>query len=619
MLAVVALALLAVVLLAVSGNSLRRPIERIVQDKTGRALRIAGDLKIRPGWPLLRVRASGIAFANAEWAKQPPDMATIGEADFGVSLPQLLEGSVVVDELRLHDADVALQVDAQGRGNWELPGGPSKVELRRVAADDGRIAFDDPAHRTSVRATVKSTPDGMAFAAKGSYRGETVDAHGSGGAMLGVRDPGSPYPVEADADVGGVHGHAKGTVTGLQPVAALDLAAELKGESLAQLGRLLGASLPETAAYRSSGRIVHERDVWRYENFSTHIGGSDFTGTLALDTSGPRAAVGGEIRAGTADLADLGLKSGARKPGERLLPDTRIDPGHLRKAEADVKLSAQKLVLPRGIAADRLAAHVRLHDGVLSIDPLALGLAGGTVSGSIRLDGRGDPLRAKVKIRIAKVAVDRIVPGFAQPQLDPGRMDGAVDLAGTGDSPARLLGSADGSVAVLVNGGHVSRLVMEEVGLHLPRIAALKLGRDQPVGIRCAAADFKVDGGVMHTRTGVFDTTVTRVDAGGDIDLGNETLDLTLNPNTKEPALISLHTPIHIRGSFAKPDVSLEKGPVAAKTAGAAALAVANPLLALIPLIETGPGRDSDCGRLLAASAAAADTKKVPPKRAPGR
>jgi hypothetical protein len=38
---------------------------------------------------------------------------------------------------------------------------------------------------------------------------------------------------------------------------------------------------------------------------------------------------------------------------------------------------------------------------------------------------------------------------------------------------------------------------------------------------------------------------------------------------------------------------------VAARGIGAVALAIINPLLALIPLIDAGPGKDSDCDRIL--------------------
>jgi AsmA protein len=38
---------------------------------------------------------------------------------------------------------------------------------------------------------------------------------------------------------------------------------------------------------------------------------------------------------------------------------------------------------------------------------------------------------------------------------------------------------------------------------------------------------------------------------------------------------------------------------VAARALGAIALGIVNPLLALIPLIDAGPGKDSDCGQLI--------------------
>ena len=73
----------------------------------------------------------------------------------------------------------------------------------------------------------------------------------------------------------------------------------------------------------------------------------------------------------------------------------------------------------------------------------------------------------------------------------------------------------------------------------------------------------------------------------------------TLTPKSRKLSLVSLRTPIHVQGSFVDPQVSLDKTTLAARGLGALALGLVNPLLALLPLIETGPGLDSECRQLI--------------------
>ena len=140
---------------------------------------------------------------------------------------------------------------------------------------------------------------------------------------------------------------------------------------------------------------------------------------------------------------------------------------------------------------------------------------------------------------------------------------------------------------------------MEKAGLHLWEILNLSLTGDKLVKLRCAVADFDVKQGRMQTEALVFDTEVTTLLGTGSIDLKQEQLDLTLNPRTKNTSPLSLRSPIYIRGSFAQPRAEVDKGRVALRAAGAVALGALNPFLALIPLIDAGPGKDSDCGQLV--------------------
>ena len=93
----------------------------------------------------------------------------------------------------------------------------------------------------------------------------------------------------------------------------------------------------------------------------------------------------------------------------------------------------------------------------------------------------------------------------------------------------------------------------------------------------------------------------------------------------KKKSIVVLRTPFDVGGTFADPSVTPDLGTLGARVGGAIALGLINPLLALIPLIETGPGHDEDCSALLAkvkdapvvnTNAQGRATKVVPPKKA---
>ena len=113
-------------------------------------------------------------------------------------------------------------------------------------------------------------------------------------------------------------------------------------------------------------------------------------------------------------------------------------------------------------------------------------------------------------------------------------------------------------------------------------------------------ADFSVKQGVATPEVFVVDTTDTVVKVEGTVNFDEERLELVTYPEPKDMSLFSLRSPVQIKGAFKDPQVRPKAGPIVARGAAAAALAVANPLLALLPFIETGPGKDSDCAALVA-------------------
>jgi uncharacterized protein involved in outer membrane biogenesis len=180
---------------------------------------------------------------------------------------------------------------------------------------------------------------------------------------------------------------------------------------------------------------------------------------------------------------------------------------------------------------------------------------------------------------------------------------GRAKLAATGDSVKALAGSADGRVSLAVDRGTISNLVLELLGLDAGEALLIFAAKgDREIPLHCAVADFGIENGVAATNVLVLDTADTIVIGSGVVDLRREALDLTLYPRPKDRSMLAARAPLHVRGQLRDPRVQPDAASLATRGLGAAALALVNPLLALLPFIETGPGKDSDCARLVAAA-----------------
>lgn len=619
---------LAVLFIAIFGwNWLRGPIERMTTERTGRVLAINGDLTVKLGWPLPHLRAAAVSFANPPWAKEK-HMLTADAVDITVHLPQLLARNIVLPEVRLEHPVVFLEQAADGRRNWlldlEQKDEAARVRIDRLSLDQGRLGYDDVAQKTSIRAELSTTGAeaavaGVSFSAQGQYKGLPLKASGKGGPVLGLRDEDTAYPLQTEFSVGHTAVKAAGTITSLLKFSAVDMRLALRGDSLAQLFPLLGIAFPETRAYTTEGHLLHQANTWRYEKFSGRIGSSDIAGSLQVDTGGKRPAMKADLVSKVLDIADLGPLIGA-KPGSvqtarqaaapvpaaaptpvlaRVLPDMPFKTDRWDSVDAEVTLKAKTFRHARELPLEDLVAHLSLRDSVLKLDPLDFGVAGGQLNAVISLDGRSDPIQAHARIKARKIQLAKLFPTSELGRTSIGQLNGDFDLKGQGSSVRRMLATSGGKVDLVVAGGKISKLMMEKAGLHLWEILELKMAGDRLVTLRCAVADFDVKQGNMQANALIFDTEVTTIAGTGSIDLGDEKLDLTLNQKTKYTSPVALRSPIYVRGSFAKPEVSVDKGRVAARALGAVALGLVNPLLALIPLIDAGPGKDSDCGELV--------------------
>jgi AsmA protein len=541
--------------------------------------------------------------------------------DVALDWVQLLWRHIVIPEMRLEHAIVFLEQSREGRRSWLLDldqkDEDARVHIGRVALDNGTLGYEDSNQKTKLQVQLSTEPTtdaetkiaDLRFSAMGTYKDLPVKAEGFGGPVLALSETKIPYPLKVTAVVGRTGVDLDGTITDLLALTAVDMHMALRGENLEHLYTLLGIAFPATRPYAIQGHLVHSGTAWQYEKFSGRFGLSDIAGSATLTTGSKRPELKAELESRQLDLEDLGPMIGfssakisthiARAATKaRLLPALPFNADRWSSVNAEVHLRAINLRRAKAVSLDNLLVHLSLQDSVLTLDPLDFGVTGGQITSRIRLDGRSSPISAHASVRVRKVSLAKLSPTIARSNTRIGRLNGDFDLDGRGNSVGNMLASANGAVVAVLEGGQVSKLLMEKVGLHLWEILTLSLTGDRMVKLRCAVAAFDVTQGKMRTTALVFDTQVTTVYGTGSIDLAQEELDLVLEPRTKDTSPLALRSPIYVRGSFTQPKVEFDKVKMVVRAVGALAIGSVSPLLALIPLVDAGPGRDSDCSKI---------------------
>lgn len=620
---------------------LRGPVSRYVSEQTGRQFEITRRLDVKPGWNT-RVRLDGVTFANPEWARDRY-LLQAESAEFEIRLMPLLLGRLELPSLVLHAPQLGLQEEQDGRRTWALgrdTSDPGTVpHIGSLEVDKGELHYIAAKHGADIRLEFEISPEAgnalpLKYDAKGRWQGQPFAANGRTGSVLVLNAPlREPFPLQINAVAGNTSLRATGTLASLASIDGADATFELRGANLADLYGLVGVVLPETPRYAVNGQVNRQGQVWNVKSIRGRLGQSDLAGDLAFDRSQAVPLLTGKLQSRVLDFDDLaplvGLPEQPRSvaagpvvpavagvqakpaaantgaPSGRVLPTATLDVQRLRAMDADVRYSAARISNVRALPLERADIHIQLKAGVLNLDPLKLGVAGGQLSGRLRINATSDPAAVAVNLDARGLQLNRLFPAVESTRSSLGRVTGNIDLNGRGNSAARMLATASGDMALLMGEGQISNLLLEVAGLDGGEIIKFLLRGDRNVQLRCAAAAFDVKQGVMTSRAIVLDTVDTVIMGTGTISLADESLNLVLRPSPKDGSILSLRSPLKITGTFGAPRAGPDKAALAGRAGIALALGALNPLLALAATIETGPGVDANCPQVLAQANAA--------------
>lgn len=641
---VTALLLVALVVLW-DWNWFRGSIERRVEAATGREFTIAGDLDVDLGRVIV-IRVSDLSLANTRWSLTP-EMTRADLLRVEIPFWPLLRGERILRRTDLVRPALLLERNRRGEANWhfrrERRDEPLAWSFGEVRVHDGRLDVRDSPLGTNLRLTVDSaTPQAGAdsvrllFRGSGKYRGHPFQLDGwadSPVALLERAD--AAYRLEIAARAGTTRGRAHGALSVPIDPARFRVNVELSGNDLEDLYPLLGLAVPSTPPYRLTGELARDGRVFALHDMTGRVGDSDVQGQVRIDLEGGRPHLQADLQSSNLDLDDLGgllgLPPGSGKdesasPRQReeaqrraasphLLPDRDYDLRKLNSMDATVHLHADRVDAGKW-PVDSFAMNLQLRDGLLELDPLDVGFAGGKVAGKVRLDARHEVIAAGAELGLREIELGRLLPDMKPANV--GRLGGRVDLSGRGNSIADMFATADGEVQAAMGAGRFSNLLLELAGLDVAETLKFLVGKDRTVRLRCAYGDFAFEDGVMQARSLVFDTSDTVVFGSGTVRFDEEKLAMEIRPQPKDVSPLSLRGPLEIGGTLKDPQFSPKPKPLLARALAAAALYAVAPPAALLAFIETGPGEDIDCHGSGPARASRAEQAEADPEREGG-
>lgn len=632
-------------------NWFRRPLERYLFEKSGREVKI-GDLHVKLGLALEpTVRVRDVYIENARWAAKQP-MAVAGEAIFTFSLRSVWEERPVISRLVLRDADIDMELQANGLRNWRLtkpddrsPGSVKVLTLEahrtKIRFFNGAIDFDVVAAASPLEsgATVPQTSEVLSnkIDFKGTYRGADFSGAALTGAVLSFRESGKSFPLRGHLASGKTRFDIEGVVADLVDLSAMDANVRIAGPTLAKLHPFVSFRPVASRPFEFEADVKEAQKEYTFTRLRGKIGSTDISGKASYNHNPDRPLLQAALRSETADILDLSALVGIdyhgtatrsadvsaaaktdaepRQPedadpgpdsSERIFPARAIHIEHLRSMDARVTMDARKLHAADMPTLESLRVTAELTDGVLQLAPIDLGMAGGHVAGLLTFEGQHRPPLARATIDARNIRLDKLFPSIPVTAHGVGALRAHIKLAGQGNSFAAMMGSATGSFAALVDGGRISNKLDAKLGLNAGKVVGLFFRGDRDIALNCGAIAFDVRNGSGKSQTIVLDTEQTHTEGVGTVNLKDQQFELLLTPQPKHPGIFALHSSIRIDGSFKRIRFSVAKR-VAPDRGGRAAAPVTHSSL-FLPLIGAGQFKESQCARILGPTAAAANS-----------
>jgi len=480
--------LVAVVLvfaLAFDPNRYKDDIERMARERTGRTLRLEGELKLA-FFPSLGASVGGVTLSERGSNRE---FVALQSAHAAVKLMPLLHGQVIVDAVRL-----------------------SGLKAQVVKNKDGTYNFSDLLEGGEAKPAAKPAPEkkGKSAPVKFDIAGITVDR-----ASILYRDMSSGQEISLTD----VKLHTGRIAENVQD--KIELAAAAKRNQ-----PLLEAKVALNATYSLKPDAIGL-------DFTAKLDDSNVKGKLSM----ARAAQPSYSFDLTIDRINLDrylAVSEKKKPAagkqeppkkEEAAQDAPVDLSGLKGLNAKGQLQVGALQV-QGLKLSNLKAQLKAADGRAEINPHSASLYEGELSGALSLDGNAN--RIALKETLSNVSIGPLLRDVAQQDRLEGKGNVALDVAAAGATAGALKRSLSGAANVRLRDGAIKGIdiagLLRKARAAAGRQSGQAADSKERTDFSELSASFSIKNGVAHNEDLDVKSPLLRIGGSGDIDIGRSAI-----------------------------------------------------------------------------------------------
>ncbi len=596
-------------------NDYKQKIEQIVSKEINREVKINGDISVVPSL-VPTISASKISVANTDWASAPY-IFSVENIKIKFALLPLLEKNIVIDEVRIEQPKINLQMSKDGNPNWDFSNlSPEKIqdatqkietEINKNTAAvtigglflgdakivDGEISYIDDKTKQSHKLEINNiafdysgndAPLGVSFSAK--YDKYPLSGKIAFASLSAIMKNKPDFPLDVQIQIADSSVVFNGTVSELSPNANVN--GKINAYNPAS-----GFGMPETTLV---AKIDANTAKINAEISTLNIATNLITGTISADISQKIPQIKANLSSDFINVPSFNqqyptayefslIKSAAAAEPDFM--NTALPYNLLKDFNLNANISIKQLVINSDLSLSSIKSKILLSNGILSISPLNFNIGGGKASAeivanadkkhlSINLSGNGIVLQ-----QVAKSL--NVSDGNSFGIISGGNTDIFAKLQSFGNTPNELIKNLDGQSIGILNESKVQygKLNLMQSNLLSQVAQALQIYHQAKTKgtLKCAVirADFK-NGEAVFPQGIAIDSKDFTLISDGKINLSNHKINFSMRPSSRKLKDTNLSQAI---SSLIKVSGTVENPKIALDDAGA--------VKAVVGFIATGP------------------------------